>query len=618
MKRLFLILSTLIAINNFGMEGGLSQSSQVNVKSADTENVLIISESILNKFGVLRDQKNTLLELGHQNLEDLVLEPLVEEGILRLLFGIAAVPEGLQKDKAKFYVANKITRVESSLLLYLFERASFLDFEYLELFAQEVAKRLSELSIQQLLELPVDLQGLILDVFVKNNSDKLKTLSCAKWILTQTLEYQNSPVGGHIFNLRAVSISADGRRVASGGKPSGSHNNEIEIWNLDEKGRLVGDGPVETLGLGDANLVYSISISADGKRVVASTEYDNKIRIWNLDEDGRLVGDGPVETFFVPIETLNNNILSMDIKISISADGRRIATINHIRRLTYNIFTSRNTEIKIWNLDEEGRLVGDGSVATLSLDSISSVSISKDERRVAFGSHNNEIKIWSLDKEGRFVGDGPVATLGKAFFGIFSDSDDGHTATISSVSMSKYGRRVASGSRNNEIKIWNLDEEGRLVGRSSVTTIVKPFPGFREDEAVELKVSISEDGRSVAAVSHKNEIRIWNLDEEGRLAGDGPVAILNDNFSGAPGGEGLIEISMSGDGSKIASGVISNKHPRVNIWSLGWQDCNLTLPIIYAIEKKQLTEDEIEFLKQDEGLSSSIKEQLEGKGLSKQ
>ena len=77
-------------------------------------------------------------------------------------------------------------------------------------------------------------------------------------------------------------------------------------------------------------------------------------------------------------------------------------------------------------------------------ESVNSVSFSPDGSRIASGSGDNTIKIWNVET-GEII-----KTL------------TGHTFFVNSVSFSPDGSRIASGSNDRTIKIWNV-ETGEII-----------------------------------------------------------------------------------------------------------------------------------------------------------
>ncbi|KAM0347577.1 hypothetical protein ACHAP4_011298 [Fusarium culmorum] len=113
-------------------------------------------------------------------------------------------------------------------------------------------------------------------------------------------------------------------------------------------------------------------------------------------------------------------------------------------------------------------------------DSVNSVVFSPDGIRIASGSNDNTIKIWD------------VAT------GKEEQTLEGHANAVNSVVFSPDGRRIASGSNDNTIKIWDVatgKEEQTLEGHADAVN----------------SVVFSPDGRRITLRSDDNTIKIWDI-----------------------------------------------------------------------------------------------------------
>jgi WD40 repeat protein/tRNA A-37 threonylcarbamoyl transferase component Bud32 len=143
--------------------------------------------------------------------------------------------------------------------------------------------------------------------------------------------------------------------------------------------------------------------------------------------------------------------------------------------------------------------------------SANSVSYSPDGTRIASGSGDMTIKIWDASTGTE------LSTL------------NGHEHVISSVSFSPNGTRIASGSRDKSIKIWDASTGTEL-------TTLKGHEDFVNT------VSFSPNGTRIASGSDDKTIRIWDASTGAKLT----------TLKGHTGG--VTSVNFSPDGTRIASG----------------------------------------------------------------
>ncbi|KAL5504567.1 hypothetical protein ACEPAH_7228 [Sanghuangporus vaninii] len=123
-------------------------------------------------------------------------------------------------------------------------------------------------------------------------------------------------------------------------------------------------------------------------------------------------------------------------------------------------------------------------------DGVISVVFSPDGKRIASGSADHTILVWDADS-------------GEVISGPF----EGHTDYIQSVVFSPDGKRIASGSGDRTIRVWDV---------SSGVLLLSPLEGHTD--AV-LSVVFSPDGKRIASGSDDNTVRVWDADS-GKAAAD--------------------------------------------------------------------------------------------------
>ena len=178
--------------------------------------------------------------------------------------------------------------------------------------------------------------------------------------------------------------------------------------------------------------------------------------------------------------------------------------------------------VKIWNLNT-------AEVPNLLNQGhtapISSLSLSQDGKILASGSQDNTIKIWDV------AGEKLIRTL------------KGHTAPVWSVVLSHDGKTLVSGSQDNTIKIWDV-ETGTV--RHTLT----------EHNDVVYSVALSPDERTIASGSQDFTVKLWNA-ETGELIR---------TLSQPEGHRNTVSaVAISPDGKQVASG---SWEKNVKLWDL--------------------------------------------------
>ncbi|PHH53411.1 Vegetative incompatibility protein HET-E-1 [Ceratocystis fimbriata CBS 114723] len=162
---------------------------------------------------------------------------------------------------------------------------------------------------------------------------------------------------------------------------------------------------------------------------------------------------------------------------------------------------------------------------------VSSVVFSNTGQRLASGSWDNTVKIWD-------------ATSGACL-----QTLEGHVNKVTSVTFSNDGQRLASGSSDKTVKIWNATSgaclqtlEGHAYGVTSVT--------------------FSNDGQRLASGSWDNTVKIWNATSGACLQTlEGHV-------------NEVTSVTFSNDGQRLASG---SWDVTVKIWDATSGACLQTL-----------------------------------------
>jgi WD40 repeat protein len=288
-----------------------------------------------------------------------------------------------------------------------------------------------------------------------------------------------------ITNNLSVSFAAfspDGTKIVSGNTPDGN----IKFWDVNS-GRLLNEFPKQPY-------ISSLAYSPDGRRIASGT---TEVRIWDVSTaayrvaanfsswvhaltyapDGKqlaaLSGAG-ISIFDANsgrlIREIKNYIVQGSWAITYSPDGKRIAWGYNLQHTT--------AKVNIYDVDS-GEII---SELLPSRDNfLSCVTWSPDGSMIAAAVGQN-IEVWNVTSKEK------IWTL------------TGHTGEIRGVAFSPDGKSIVSGSRDNTIKIWDIESGWEI----------KTFQNVHDSYFESL--SYSPDGRHFLTTSQDKTIKIWGVD----------------------------------------------------------------------------------------------------------
>jgi WD40 repeat protein len=250
---------------------------------------------------------------------------------------------------------------------------------------------------------------------------------------------------GHKGNVTHLVFSPDGGRLATA-----SEDHTVKVWDMDTARELM------TL-VGHVDGVASVAFSPDGSRLV-SAGYDNTIRMWDA---GSGLSCLVLAGHFLPV---------MDV--AYSPDGKHVVT------------ASLDDTVKFWSARD-----GHAAMALRTRGGImGGLTFSPNGRQVAGGSALASNEVVVLD----------------AATGAVVQSFKGHEKQITGVAYAPDGKRLASISVDNTVRVWDLATGHavhtlRLGSKATAGSVVQGL-------------AFSSDGKRLAAAGRGETVKVWDAE----------------------------------------------------------------------------------------------------------
>ncbi|THH07064.1 hypothetical protein EW145_g3641 [Phellinidium pouzarii] len=396
----------------------------------------------------------------------------------------------------------------------------------------------------------------------------------------ETGKMKFGPITGHTGWVNSVAFSPDGDYIASG-----SSDKSVQVWDAE-----TGASVCEPL-TGHTSSITSIAYAPIGPQI-ASASLDKFIRIWDVEGSAKLATNDPL--FHVKH---SGEVYT----VALSDDGKLIAS------------GSDDMSVRIWSaetgLAERQALIGHEGIVT-------SVAFSPAGPFVASGSYDKTVMVWDLktgmlaypallhDEYVLSVAYSPTGAhlaastamndcaihIWEAATGLRAREPlRGHEGTVNSLVYSRDGKRLASGSNDYKIIIWNVDQGEAILEMTEYQSNINV-----------ISFSTDDFGKYIAS-SNGNQICVWDsvtgalLHEMQRpydainmslcnISPDGKTVVSNPSFRGVDyplytwdiatgrlerfsGHEGLIRSMVySKDGSQLVTGSCDGT---IRVWDTG-------------------------------------------------
>jgi WD40 repeat protein len=328
---------------------------------------------------------------------------------------------------------------------------------------------------------------------------------------------------GHTDSVYTVAFSPDGKFVLTG-----SFDKSLRLW-IAATGKEVKtlDGPQ-----GHQQLVLAACFSPDGRRI-ASGGSDNSAKIW---ENPVLDPLRPITRFgraFIFPSSFGNDLLL--VKPGTAVPAKNLAHANLVDAVAFNpagtlLATGcHDGTVRIWDVVKGQQQREIKAHTAPAVSPVYCVAWTPDGKQLLSGSFDRTMKLWDANSGG-------LVREFKAYKE--KEFEKGHRDGVICLAISPDGKRIASGSSDRSIKLWNLGD-GRVTldfvlpgsGSAAVASTPSPFSYPSAHPGWVNSLRFTHDGKFLvsagSAPRNHGFLAVWNVADGKLLHGQelslGPV-----------------------------------------------------------------------------------------------
>lgn len=350
--------------------------------------------------------------------------------------------------------------------------------------------------------------------------DEVRIWRVADGQLTQTLQ-------GHTNWVHTVQFSADGEFIVSG-----SEDETIRLWDAHT-------GDCLHVFKGHTSRVWSVAISPNSQLLASGSE-DATIRLWDLASGDCLQtlqghSHGVQSVAFASDQILASGSADHTVRLWNVTTGTCLTTLAEHEDSVWSVAFSAvsspfhressqdlssqtqwlasgssDRTLKLWQVSSTGAIMGSsitlsghkGWVWSVAFSPVFGTCAEESRQFLASGSDDNTVKLWDLQEVQQRSAQANSSSQVKQRGDRASyclKTFRGHTSRVWSVAFSPNGQLLASGSKDQTTRLWDFQ-------RGQCLRTLKGYTNWVQC------IAFSPDGQLLASAHEDQTVRLWNVE----------------------------------------------------------------------------------------------------------